>query len=92
MMQNNYKTRWSVIEYYYGTFNDKRVIAATESIEDACRICDGYLYLNHGRPFTYKIEKIADTYVDYLDNPIRRNILLDETIDFTRYLNGVDAL
>ena len=42
MMQNNYKTRWIVIEYYYGKFNDKRVIAATESIEDACRICDGY--------------------------------------------------
>ena len=24
MMQNNYKTRWIVIEYYYGKFNDNR--------------------------------------------------------------------
>lgn len=92
MMQNKYKTRWIVVEHYYGKFDDTQVIAGTGNIYDACHICDALISLNKGRPFSYKVEKIDDAYFELFDNPIQENILTGEIKDLTKYLKGVSAI
>ena len=92
MMQNKYKTRWIVVEHYYGKFNDTQVIAGAGNINDACYICDAFMSLNKGRPFSYKVEKVDDAYFELFDNPIQENYLTGKTNDFTKYLKGVSAI
>lgn len=66
------KNRYLVVEHYLGAVYDVNVIAATDSIFDADRICHAMMMYRqaegYGKVFDYKFKKIADDYFDYLDD------------------------
>lgn len=66
------ENRYVILEAYSGKADTKTVIAATDNIVDATKICKAMeLYRksqNRDCVFDYEYKKVADDYIDYLDD------------------------
>ena len=86
------RIRWGVFENYFGKIIMSDFVCFCDSISQAAHIIDALTLKCSGRPIHYKAIKIADDYIDYLDDVIQYDLFGEFEADYSKYLEGISCL